>query len=164
LKYRIGFGETEFVLGYGTKGTFGSVGLAVQTLSDPGCYSIRWHPSLDEVDPGTRSEIERTVERFLLAYITEHQTPGLCVTLLNYRSDNIRRNDHERATLWALYRALEDLGLPVPPIKIMTEGELRGIDGRVPASYSLDQLLTVVAEENIHQEQDFGEEVGKEVC
>ncbi len=111
-----GYGKMKFVLGHGADGTAGHVELLLQTLPNPGRFSVEWRVTGNNFAADARERIENAASSYLQGYLAVHSEFGLSVAVLAVTSDESRQNDYERAIYWAMHSALQEAKLPLPQI------------------------------------------------
>lgn len=111
-----GYGRGRFILGYGKEGVFGHVALFIQFVPEPGFCVVEWRVNSCNFASDARDLVEKATGEYLHKYIAGHPELGLRVAIIDVVSDEIRRNDYERAVNLAFRSALEDIGLPTPQI------------------------------------------------
>jgi|GEM_PF-2582059 len=113
---KTGRGIFRYALGEGASGRFGHVEVLVRTVPMPGHYSIQWDVSGQALEHDAHDRIVAAARNYMTKYADAYKENGVHLAIVQASSDEIRRNDYERATEVAVRFALEDAGLPVPRI------------------------------------------------
>jgi hypothetical protein len=105
-----------FVLGRGPSGRGGDVELRLTVTPDVGVAGVVW--SAGELSDATAMpRLLGYLDQYLRAHLKIHgNSYGLQVSVESVIIDPERENDYERCAAWAMRKALQELGLPVPPI------------------------------------------------
>lgn len=113
----VGHGRMNFEFGFGAQGTCGDVSLTLRCWrSEPPSVAVDWQAPENIVPDFARQEIVACTTANLRAYLAEHSVGALQATITGAAWSAERRNELNRASFWAMHKAVLEAGLPPPAI------------------------------------------------